>query len=224
MGRLAATFVKAMVYASAASFLGVLGVVAVLWMKGHLTSDRAWNVLAAAYGVDQPAPVATQNAPSVQVSYEDVLERRAILSLDIDLRQKALDKAMEELMSRQSALTEDRNRYNRLLEEFEQRLATLQRGATDRAIQDVKQTLMAMRPEQAKAQLLKMWQDNQRDALIAILKTMPNEARKRILNEFTETEVDQLYELVKSTLSGSGEGDLIKAVQQQVDQFKKSQP
>jgi hypothetical protein len=224
MGRILALLAKAVVLASAASFLGILGVLAVLAFKGYLNSNRLWDVLAAAYGVEQHPPAQTDSQNAAGIAYEELVQRRALAALDLDLRQRALDKAMDDLIARQARLAEERARYNRLVEEFEQRLAALQAGASDRTIQEVKQTLMVMQPDQAKAQLLKMWEGNQKDAVIAILKGLPPESLKRILKEFTEADTDQLYQLLKSILEGSGEGDLIRSMGEQIEQFKKSQP
>ncbi len=224
MGRILNWAGRLFVYAAAASFMALVGLVAVLYQKGFLTGDRAWHIVAAAYGVTSSEPAPTAPASAAEIPYQQVLEQRALTAMDLDLREQALEKAMAELLSQQARLAEDRNRYNRLLEEFEVRLAELQAGATDRAIQDVRQALSTMKPDLAKQQILKMWEDNQQDAVLAILHTMSPEIRKRILNEFTEQEVDQLYDVLKQTLRGSTEAELIQAVKQQVDQFKKSQP
>ncbi|GIW95079.1 MAG: hypothetical protein KatS3mg110_3120 [Pirellulaceae bacterium] len=224
MGRILSWIGKSCVYAAAASFLALVGLVGVLYLKGFLTSERAWDVLSAAYGVAPRIPLNNEDNKPQEVPYEKVLERRAITALDLDLREQALDKAMSELLAQQARLAEDRDRYNRLLDEFEVRLAELQAGATDRAVQDVRQALSVMRPEMAKEQLMKMWQDNQKDAVLTILRTMSPEVRKRILAEFTENEVDQLYSVLKETLEGGTEAGLIQAVKQQIDEFQKSQP
>ncbi|MBM3998535.1 MAG: hypothetical protein FJ297_03155 [Planctomycetes bacterium] len=224
MKRILGMMQATLVYFLAATAAALIGLIGVLWLKGHLNRDKALDVLAAAYGVEPPAPPATGDGKDARVSYEDVLEKRAIQGMDLDLREHALDKAMTDLVNQQTRLDDDRTKYNQLLEQFEARLAELQAGAADRAMQDVLQTLVSMRAEQAKEQLLKLIETGGHDRVVTLFKMMPAEIRKKILGEFTTTERDTLHEIIQKILAGSGEGDLINAVSGQVGQFKNAQP
>jgi hypothetical protein len=209
-------------YFGAASFAALTGLMLVVWYKGHMSQERVFSVMSAAYGVPvQSADATTVESP--QVSYEAILEKRALAGLDLDLREHALDKAMNDLLIRQAQLDDDRSKYNLLLAQFEQRLAELREGAADKATQDVLQTLEALPSDQAKAQILKLLDDNHDDDVVTILKRMSQDVRRKILREFTDAEADRMYDILKHILSGSGEGDLIDRVRAQVDEFKKSQ-
>ncbi len=224
MKRLISLLLSGAMYMFAATAASLLGILVVLWLKGYLTSERTYDVLAAAYGVTPQPPTETAKPEDPRIAYETVLERRALKGLDLDLRENALDKATSDLLNQKTKLNDDRTKYNLLLEQFEQRLAELQDGAASRAIQDVQQTILSMRPEQAKEQILKMLETEHEDEVVALLKMMPQDARKRLLSEFGTEEKDKLYQILDKILSGSGEGDLINAVRDQIDQFKNSQP
>lgn len=198
---------------------------AVLWQKGHLTQDRIWEALGALYGLDSAAAKALRESREqgdVQVAYADVLERRALANLDLDLRETALDNATIDLLNQRSRLDDDRRKYAVMLDDFDRRLEELRQGAADRAIKDVQQTLEAMRPDQAKAQIVLMMDDQRLDEVVTLLKSMQRDVRKRILNEFQEDETERLYEVLEQILEGTGEGDLINQVRDQIDTFKNS--
>jgi hypothetical protein len=212
-----------LLYFGAATFAAAVTGLLVLWMKGHLTHDKVFSVVAAAYDirVDDASALAAPKEP--QVAYAEVLEKRALAGLDLDLREHALDKAMNDLMARQAQLDDDRAKYNLVLSQFETRLAELRAGAADKATIDVLQTLEALSPDQAKQQILKLHDQGHKDDVVTLLKRMSTEVRRKILREFTDADADKLYDILQEILSGSGEGDLIDRVREQVDEFKKSQ-
>ncbi len=225
IGRLFNLLAAAAVYFCVATLLAQIGIVSVLWYRGHLTPQRTWEVLGTIYGLDSAAAKAlqeTRDEREIQVAYEDILQRRVLASLDLDLRDTALNNAAMELANQRARLEDDRKKYTLLLNDFEQRLEQLHKGAADRAIKDVQQTLESMRPEQAKAQILLMMDDKRLDDVVTLLKSMSRDVRKRILNEFQDDEKQRLYDVLKQILSGTGEGDLIEQVREQVEQFSDS--
>ena len=214
-----------LLYFCMATVLAQAAMLGVLWYKGHLAAARLGEALGAFYGLESAAAKAlreTRDQREIQVAYGDILERRALASLDLDLRETALDNAMIDLMNQRTRLDDDRKKYTLLLGDFEQRLDELRQGATNRAIQDVQQTIETMRPEQAKAQILLMMDDERLEDVVTLLKSMPRDVLKRILNEFQDDEKERLYDVIKQILSGTGEGDLIDQVREQIDGFKNS--
>lgn len=214
-----------LLYFCVATVMAQTVILGLLWYKGHLAPTRLSEALTVFYGFDSAAAKAmreTRDEREIQVAYADILERRALSSLDLDLRETALDNAMIDLMNQRTRLDDDRKKYTLLLGDFEQRLDELRQGATNRAIQDVQQTLETMRPEQAKAQIVLMMDDERLEDVVTLLKSMPRDVRKRILNEFQEDEKERLYDVLKQILAGTGEGDLIDQVREQIDGFKNS--
>ena len=225
MFRLLGFLASLLLYFCVATVLAEAGAIGALWYRGHLRTAQIYDVLAAAYGLDSAtakALAATRDEREIQVAYNDILERRSLASLDLDLRESALDNATTELFNQQSRLDGDRQRYTTLLDEFDRRLAELRAGATNQALADVQQTLESMRPEQAKEQIVLMLADNRIDDVVTLLKSMTRDLRKKILAEFQPAEKDKLYEILKKVLSGSGEGDLIDSVREEVEQFRNS--
>src|SRR5262245_34625585 len=78
----------------------VVIVLAMLWWKGALADERVLGMLAALQGIETapPAVAAGQLDPDAeQPSIEQLLQARLKMSLDLDLRESAVDKALGDL-------------------------------------------------------------------------------------------------------------------------------
>jgi hypothetical protein len=111
---------------------------AVLWSKGHLGGDRTLDILSTMHGLPTLADDANKPQKDLdpQVIYEEVLDRRALASLDLSLRTSAMENAMADILLQQSRLNESRRQYTEMLGQFEMRLTAIRTGATDRALRD----------------------------------------------------------------------------------------
>jgi hypothetical protein len=65
-------------------------------------------------------------------------------------------------------------------------------------MQDVQRTLQSLDAEQAKEQLLMMYDDKRIDDVVTIIQAMPTEKRKDILAEFVQKgEADKLADILR---------------------------
>ncbi len=85
-----------------ATIVAQLAAVAAFWFRGALDRDRVYRVLAALHGSDvitmQAQLIAAENTENLeQPSYEAVETQRTLKSLDLDLRESALEKGMHAL-------------------------------------------------------------------------------------------------------------------------------
>ena len=122
-------------------------------------------------------------------------------------------KVMGSLIGQHGLSPEEHSRYRRLKESFDSQLAELQQSATSNSVNELRSTLEALRPNQAKNQIMKLlghpndpgYDEAMRD-VVTILKSMPLDKRKKILSEFKlETEVDALAKILQAMLSDTGE-------------------
>ena len=115
---------------------------------------------AAVYGIPQDGSDKKKdgNEPKnpEQPSLEAVLERRALASLDLDLRESALDKSLQDLRSLELQIKTERERLDLWKQSFDNRIASLESGRTEQAIVELQQAIEAMQPKQAKDQLLQI--------------------------------------------------------------------
>ena len=199
---------------------GVL--VGMLWWKGAFSDDRALAMYAALHGI-VPASSAASRAPAAepnqeQLSLVEVAQRRMLTSLDLDLRETALDKGLADLRNIRAEIETEDSRLNLWKQTFDIRLKKMETTALDTSLLEVQKTLEAIQPKQAKEQILKMLDDapdgHNEEAMqdiVKILKAMPLDKRRKILGEFkSEDEATTLSEILREVRLGAPEVDLIR--------------
>ncbi|WP_425618303.1 hypothetical protein NA78x_002007 [Anatilimnocola sp. NA78] len=223
-----------------ATVVSLAVLVSMLWTKGALSGDRSLALMAALYGIPNDAKAAAENTKEgknpEQPSLEAVVERRALASLDLDLRESALDKSLQDLRNLESQIKTERQRLDLWKQSFDSRIATLESGRSDQAIVELQQTIEAMQPKQAKEQLLQILntpprgpEDQPLNDVVNLLKNLPLDKRKKILAEFKlPEETEKLSEILREIRLGTPESELLrdtrKQLQQQLNPKKQGQP
>lgn len=193
----------------------VLGIV-LLASTGRLAPERVNRALGLAYGVSSnasPSPSTGAPAPADegQPSYDEVLDARWNASLDLDLRETCLEKALVEYDRQSSDTARDRQRYDRVKADFDQARADQLGLASNPQLQEVRRTLEAIKPAQAKEELRKMIADGDSREVVTVLKSMPLNKRKKVVAEFKAgREADELESILKEIRLGQPEVDLIR--------------
>ena len=205
-------------------FLGML------WWKGGLTGDRFMGLLAALQGIDMATAAATlpeaEEPNDEQISYDQVLEKRALAGLDLDLRESAIDKSLGELRNLESVTKTERERLDLWKQSFDQRLANLETEASETSLRELQTTLESMQPKQAKEQILIMLDSPTRDKnddpmrdVVTIFKAMPIDKRRKIVSEFkTPDETEKLAEILHEIRLGNPDEPLIRDTRSQLQQ------
>ncbi len=210
-----------------------------LLSAGKIDREKMFQIVAVIQDVDlaamqQKEEAARKPLESEQISLEQVLQKRVEQSLARDMREMALDKALDDLRRLQNDLTIDRRRYNELKESFDNRLQSLEQGAREAGILELQRTLEAIKPKQAKEQILKIIEeagqsadgsangnDESLNAVVTILKGMPVDSRKKIIAEFkTADESAKLHDILNRIRRGIPETDIYKQTRDQLDEFK----
>ena len=201
------------------TFLSLAVLVGMLWWKGALTDDRWLGMLAALQGIEPVKAAATSSDPAgdERPSLAQIMEKRLGASLDLELRETAIDKSLGDLRILESQIKTENERLDKWKLSFDMRLAKLESQTTDEAILQLQRMLEVMNPKQAKDQILRMLKDTpntdddpMRD-VVTILKTMPSDKQKKILAEFKlEPEEQQLAEVLRQVRLGSPDADLIR--------------
>jgi hypothetical protein len=203
--------------------------VGMLWWKGALTDDRLLGMLAALQGIPMPAPgsvAAADPAADEQPSLEQILQRRLVASLDLDMRETAIDKALAELRNLETQIKTENQRLDLWKLSFDKRLETLESQTTDEALLQLQRTIEAMHPKQAKDQILKILDqpptkpddDPMRD-VVTILKTMPIDKARKIVGEFkSPEEAEKLADILRQIRLGSPDADLIRDTRNELQQ------
>ncbi len=218
-------------YFCVGTVLAIGALVLILGLKGALTGERFQNMMAALYGISipaAPAPNATATTPAATEelpSFDQLLDRRALASLHLDLRENALDKSLADLRNIEAQVRDERKRLDQWKESFDNRLAQLQTSNSDVALQELQRTLESLQPKQAKEQILKMLErgatktDKPMDDVVTILKAMPTDKRKKLLSEFkTPEDADKLSDILEQVRQGAPDSELLRDSRLQLQQ------
>jgi hypothetical protein len=227
IGSLARHTLSAATMFCAATFVVLAAGLAYLWISGRMNDEKAHQILGVVYGVDLAA-IEAKYAPSQkpveseQPAFDDVIEKRLEKSLDFDLRETSMDKALIELRTLEDDLRSQRERFDARLREFEKRISDLQQETLDEGLANVQLKLEAIQPKQAKDLILKMIaepageNDDSLDAAVTILKNMSVEKSRKIIAEFkTPEEVEQLHKILGRIRLGQPISDMLSEVRQE---------
>jgi hypothetical protein len=231
MSRILNALATGMMYFCVATVLAAVVGFAMLYQKGAFNDGRVLNMWASMHGLDVSlADHAAQNQETQEYpSYDDVLNKRMLVSLDLDLRENAIEKTLAELRATEAKIRTERDRFDRLVTSFDQKIKDLESNATDEAILETQQTLEALPPKQAKQQLLNLLEgppspgiENPVAAVVSLVKAMPIEKRRRILAEFrSEEEETKLSEILQEILRGAPDVPLLRQAR---DELQKVSP
>jgi len=226
MGRLIGALGALLIYLAAATLLAQVIVVGYCAWRWDLSRDRLVQILALAQGVDlfamkEEALVKAEKVAVEQVSYEEILETRALKFRDLERREQALQDGIEQLRFDQRNLAKEQKRYEQLRESFETQLADLREGSLAAGMDEVRRILESIKPKQAKVQILQMLADDQLDTVVILLSDMPDQKRSKIIGEFkTAQEQEDIKEVLDRILQGVPEAELARATEDQFGQQK----
>lgn len=188
--------------------------------RGNLTGDTVLQGFALLNGIDitgKRLEDAIKNGREAPMpTYEDVADLRAQKSLNLDMRERSIRLATEQLQAKQRELQLEITNFDNRKDAFYSKLDELSKGQEDASLMDVRRTLESLPPEQSKDQLLKLIKDGQLQDVVAIVKGMPPDKSKKILGEFLEPEEsEKLYEILRELRKGEPNSGLIEKARTQ---------
>src|SRR5262245_37845042 len=97
------------------TFLSLAVLLGMLWWKGALTDDRWLGMLAALQGIEYVPVSTTRTDPAAeeQPSLDQLMERRVTASLDLELRETAIDKSLGDLRLLESQIKTENDRLDK---------------------------------------------------------------------------------------------------------------
>ena len=177
--------------------------IGMLWYKGYFAEDRVFAVLAAAHGVDMLAlrdriEAEQKDDQEEGPSYESALDQHLRTSLDLDVREMAIEKGLRDLASLDTAVRIKHERFATIKAKYDAKLVEIANEAKDAALQNLQTTFEAMTPEQAKDQMLRMFRDGATNDVVQLMLNLPTDRQKKILAQFSnDAEAQELYEILK---------------------------
>jgi hypothetical protein len=163
----------------------------------QIDRSRLERMLAVARGQPtESAPPPAAPPPPEPVSYEQVLDARALRDKNLQLREQALVNALAQMRADQQKLADEQKRYQQQRAAYEKELADLSQGAVAAGRDEVRRILQSVRPKQAKEIVLQMLDAKETKEVVALLSGMTDAKRAKILGEFKTPEENQKIEEV----------------------------
>jgi len=197
----------------------VVGYVVSRW---QIDGERFTKLLAVAQGLELPgpqaaAPLEPEAPPTEQLSYDQVLEARAMKDKNLQLRELALANALAQLKTDRQKVAEDEKRYQQQLSESTAKLEALSKGAKATGRELAGRILEKAKPKQAKELLLQMLENKEIDDVVLLLSGMTDSNRAKIIGEFkTADEVKKIDEVLRLIRQGVPEAPIADKVKGQL--------
>src|SRR6188472_2884517 len=116
MKRMISLLGQAFLYFCVATVVAAGVGVTMLYQKGAFSDDRVTNMWAALHGIPMPSDAASSGSdgrdPEEHPAYEDIVSKRALAGLDLDLRENTVDKALGELRTIQLKIRTEQERFD----------------------------------------------------------------------------------------------------------------
>jgi hypothetical protein len=191
-----------------------------LVVKGRLTGDSLRKIAALACGIDISVENIREAIASKQSeelpSFEEILERRAIKSLELEQRHEAVSLWVEQLKYLEARLAAAEENFDRRREADRIKLEELSKGVESKSNLELQQTFDGLKPELVRDVFMKMLDNGELSKVIAILQGMPQDRKKKVLGTFTSADEKERVFMI---LQGIGDGEPEKSI---IDQSLKN--
>lgn len=191
------------------------------------------NVLASIlWGIDQVELAKMEVERLGEQSFDDVgldavAQDDEVEILNLDMRDRSLQNAVDDLNFYGENLDIERERYESMRLDFEDQLARIEGAVNNTSLIQLRDTIANLDPAQAKDQIMTFLQrsDDSGDQEIAndvvvMIKTMPIDKRKKIFSEFqTDAEKQRLGFIIHEIRVGHPEIPLIQKVRKRLSEF-----
>ncbi len=165
-------------------------VVGLSFLRGNLTGKSITQIIALMNGIDIPgerlknAIAAGQEIPIP--TRDEILNAKVQASLELDTREKALERYGQQLEMEQKRQELENQKLAQRIKEHDELVKSFSSGMQAESLTEVQRLIEVMAPDQAKVQLLSMWQTGATADVVTIIKALPEGNRKKIIAEFND--------------------------------------
>jgi hypothetical protein len=198
-----------------ATIIAQLIILTLSMLRGNLHRESLTKAIALFNGIDITGAQIKKvfdDARSVPVpTYDEVLAQRAQQNLNLEMRERSIQRFTQQLEAMQADLKRDQADFDRRKDSFYSLMDEMSKQGKAENLGEIQRTLEALAPEQAKTQLTKMLENNQMSDVVAIIKGMALDKRKKVLGEFTsEKEVSQFHDILNQMRLGEPTASIIE--------------
>ena len=202
-------------YFCVATVLAQAGGLMYAWSQNKINGDKVFRMLAVAHDVDLTAEKANRQTvnpatDNEEMSYEQQSQMKAIVSKNLDLKQQALEKGIENLAFDRNKVQEDWDHYERIKNDFLAKWGQLSGSNQEAGQTQVRLVWEKMKKGQAKDHIMKMHREGRVNDVVILLEGMPNDKRAKIIKDFEkEEEKEVLFEIMDLIQRGDPANALI---------------
>lgn len=187
-----------------------------LWQTDRINDQKLFRITAMLHDVDLDAIAAAQapkqdEIPPEELSLTEVTRLQQVLDRNYEVKMLSLDRGRQEYDHRLRLLKEQTARYDRLAQEWQQKLVQQEEQATQQNIATVVRDLEQVKPSIGRDLLMRWIDEGQLDDAILLMNKMSESKLAKILKTFqTPEELDKLHEIHERIISGGEEQSQLK--------------
>ena len=210
MGRLLSGLGSLIAYLCVGTVIAVVIIVGYAVSKGFVDQKKLNDMLAIARGATLSSAadkISTGPAQPVQMlSVEERDQRSTTFTRHLELREQAVQNALEQIASEREKLLKERQSFDLLVAAFRKEKETVENSQEAKGQEDARAILENIKPKLAKDLILKMIAADEKDEVVAILSGMPIGKQTKIVQEFkTDEEQRKLDDILRRVRQGNNE-------------------
>jgi hypothetical protein len=165
-------------------------IIGLSYFRGNLSGKSVTQIIALLNGIDIPGERLKNAIASGQEipipTRQEILDAKVQASLELDTKEKSLDRYAQQLEMEQKRQELENQKLAQRIQEHDQLVAAFKSGMQTESLTEVQRLIEVMAPDQAKVQLLSMWQNGSNTDVVTIIKALPEGNRKKIIAEFND--------------------------------------
>jgi hypothetical protein len=216
MGKIIDLLFGLIAYVCVATVVTFALIIGYLWHNDQLNDDKMFRLMAVMQDVDLQKMAAAEtksesDVPPAEQSLNQVMHHQQVLDRNFEVKQLALQRGKQEYDSSYQQLVEQTARYDRIAQDWQNRLKQEQELTSQQNVARVVSQLEQVSPDVGKQQLM-LWIDEKKmDDAILLMSKMSESKLAKILKTFeSETELKQLHEIHERIISSGNENSKLE--------------
>jgi hypothetical protein len=213
-----------------ATVIASVAIVSYVGVKWHIDREKLAKIVAVAQGV--PLAAKPENAiptqeevHAEQISYDQILEARAVKVRNLELREQALKNSLDQVRVEQNKLADEQTVFGKIRQGFTEQVAAIRKHDTEAGFEAVVGDLSILKPKQAKEFILLMLKKDEDKQVVSLLLPMNASRRAKIFSEFkTPEELEKADALLRLIRQGEPTADIAEGTQQQLSRANPAEP
>ena len=198
-------------YVCTATVITALLGIAYIWHTDRLNDDKMFRIVAMLHDVDldqiaeaQTKP--TDEVPGEELSLDNVTRYQQVLDRNYEVKLLALQRGRQEYDYRLQEIKEHTARYDRLAQDWQNRLKQQEDIVLQENVAKVVRDLEQVKPAIGKDLLVRWIKEQRMDDVIMLMNRMSEGKLAKVLKTFqTPEELDMLHEIHQRIISGGEE-------------------